>query len=47
MSLPVLPLLILILINLGTAEMTEQIRDFETENLISHFKFTLTNWTLN
>ena len=27
--------------------MTEEIEDFETENLISTFKFRLTNWTLD
>ena len=27
--------------------MTEHIQDFETENLISTYKFKLTNWTLD
>jgi len=27
--------------------MTEEIRDFETENLVSTFKFSLANWTLD
>jgi hypothetical protein len=26
--------------------MAENIQDFETENLIAHYKYQLTNWTL-
>ena len=28
------------------SELISGIQDFETENLIAHYKFKLTNWTL-